>query len=90
MRPAWSGGRHEGWPPAAAWAAEEGRAKEKALFRELRIAAVPRGFRSSFRDWAAERTDDAPHAVMEAAQAHAVRNVEAPTPAPACSNAATA
>ena len=43
------------------------------LFRELGIPAVPHGFRSSFRDWAAERTD-APHAVMEAALAHAVRN----------------
>ena len=31
------------------------------------------GFRSSFRDWAAERTET-PHAVMEAALAHAVRN----------------
>ena len=43
------------------------------LFRELGIPAVPHGFRSSFRDWAAERTD-APHAVMEAALAHTVRN----------------
>ena len=33
--------------------------------------AVPHGFRSSFRDWAAEKTD-APHAVMEAALAHVV------------------
>ena len=41
--------------------------------KALGIAAVPHGFRSSFRDWAAERTD-APHAVMEAALAHAVRN----------------
>ena len=38
------------------------------LFKALGIAAVPHGFRSSFRDWAAERTD-APHAVMEAAYA---------------------
>ena len=37
------------------------------LLKELGIAAVPHGFRSSFRDWAAERTD-APHAVMEAAR----------------------
>ena len=43
------------------------------LLRELGIAAVPHGFRSSFRDWAAECTD-APHAVMEAALAHVVRN----------------
>ena len=43
------------------------------LLRELGIAAVPHGFRSSFRDWAAESTD-APHAVMEAALSHVVRN----------------
>ncbi len=43
------------------------------LLKALGIATVPHGFRSSFRDWAAERTD-APHAVMEAALAHAVRN----------------
>ena len=53
------------------------------LFKALGIAAVPHGFRSSFRDWASERTD-APHAVMEAALAHVVRNkVEAPRPKPA-------
>ncbi len=40
---------------------------------DLGIDAVPHGFRSSFRDWAAECTDT-PHAVMEAALAHAVRN----------------
>ena len=43
------------------------------LLRGLRIAAVPHGFRSSFRDWAAEQTS-APHAVMEAALAHQVSN----------------
>ncbi len=43
------------------------------LLRELRIGAVPHGFRSSFRDWAAEQTS-APHAVMEAALAHVVSN----------------
>ena len=37
------------------------------------IPAVPHGFRSSFRDWAAEQTD-APNAVMEAALAHSVKN----------------
>ena len=40
------------------------------LLRENGIAAVPHGFRSSFRDWAAERTN-ADHAVMEQALAHA-------------------
>ncbi len=41
------------------------------LMPRLGIAAHPRGFRSSFRDWAAENTD-APPAVMEAALAHKV------------------
>ncbi len=44
-----------------------------ALLRRLNIPCVPHGFRSSFRDWAAEKTD-APHAVMEAALAHTVPN----------------
>ncbi len=43
------------------------------LLTALDIDAVPHGFRSSFRDWAAERTDT-PHAVMEAALAHTTRN----------------
>ena len=43
------------------------------LLRELGIAAVLHGFRSSFRDWAAEQTDH-PREVIEAALAHEVRN----------------
>ena len=43
------------------------------LIRELGIQAVPHGFRSSFRDWAAECTYT-PHAVMEAALAHTIAN----------------
>ena len=43
------------------------------LLRELGFDAVTHGFRSSFRDWASERTHT-PHAVMEAALAHTVRN----------------
>ena len=39
------------------------------LLRELAIGAVPHGFRSSFRDWAAECTD-APREVCELALAH--------------------
>ncbi len=35
------------------------------LIKELGIAAVPHGFRSSFRDWAAERTNT-PREVVEA------------------------
>ena len=37
------------------------------------ISAVPHGFRSSFRDWAAEKTDH-PREVVEAALAHVVQN----------------
>ena len=43
------------------------------LLRELGFDAVTHGFRSSFRDYAAEQTHT-PHAVMEAALAHVVRN----------------
>ncbi|MCY4123476.1 MAG: site-specific integrase [Acidobacteria bacterium] len=43
------------------------------LLQQLGIGAVPHGFRSSFRDWAAERTDH-PREVIEAALAHVVRN----------------
>ncbi len=41
--------------------------------QNLRVAAVPHGFRSSFRDWAAEMTDH-PREVIEAALAHVVQN----------------
>jgi len=43
------------------------------LLKDCGIDAVPHGFRSSFRDWAAEMTET-PHAVMEAALAHTTRN----------------
>ena len=43
------------------------------LLGKLKIAAVPHGFRSSFRDWAAEETEH-PREVAEAALAHVVRN----------------
>ena len=43
------------------------------VFKEHGIAAVPHGFRSSFRDWAAEETDH-PREVIEAALAHVVQN----------------
>ena len=45
----------------------------RRLLCELGIAAVPHGFRSSFRDWAGEETDH-PREVIEAALAHVVRN----------------
>ena len=43
------------------------------MLNDLRIEAVPHGFRSSFRDWAAEKTDH-PREVIEAALAHVVQN----------------
>ena len=43
------------------------------LLKEPGIAAMPHGFRSSFRDSAAEETDR-PREVVEAALAHKVRN----------------
>ena len=49
---------------------------EKGLRRLLQrqgIAAVPHGFRSTFRDWAAEETEHR-REVIEAALAHVVQN----------------
>ena len=43
------------------------------LVKLLGIPAVPHGFRSSFRDWAAEQTNH-PREVIEAALAHVVQN----------------
>ena len=43
------------------------------LLRTLEIPAVPHGFRSTFRDWAAEKTNH-PREVVEAALAHIVQN----------------
>ena len=43
------------------------------LLREMGFDAVMHGFRSSFRDYAAEQTHT-PHAVMEAALAHTIEN----------------
>ncbi len=44
------------------------------LCQRLEIAAVPHGFRSSFRDWCAER--GVPREVAESALAHVVKGVE--------------
>jgi integrase len=44
-----------------------------AVMRRMKLTAVPHGFRSSFRDWAAEATSH-PHAAAELALAHAVGN----------------
>ena len=43
------------------------------LVREQGIVAVPHGFRSSFREWAAEETDH-PRKVIKATLAHVVQN----------------
>ena len=43
------------------------------LLRDAKIEAVPHGFRTSFRTWAAEQTN-ADHAVMELCLAHQVGN----------------
>ena len=45
----------------------------RRMFQKHGIAAVPHGFRSSFRDWAAEDTDH-PREVIEAVLAHVVQN----------------
>jgi integrase len=42
-----------------------------AVLRRMKVAAVPHGFRSTFRDWAAERTHF-PREVAEMALAHAI------------------
>ena len=41
------------------------------VLRDMKVDAVPHGFRSSFRDWAAERTSF-PNHVCELALAHAI------------------
>ena len=43
------------------------------ILQSVNVAAVPHGFRSSFRDWAAEETDY-PREVVEAVLAHVVGN----------------
>jgi integrase len=44
-----------------------------AVLRRMKVEAVPHGFRSTFRDWAAERTSY-PHEACEMALAHTVAN----------------
>jgi integrase len=44
-----------------------------AVMRRMKIDAVPHGFRSSFRDWAAERTNY-PREVAEMALAHTIQS----------------
>jgi integrase len=44
-----------------------------AVLRRMKIPAVPHGFRSTFRDWCAEKTDY-PRDVAEMALAHAIGN----------------
>lgn len=47
-----------------------------AVMRRMELNAVPHGFRSSFRDWAAERTNY-PREIAEQALAHTIGKVEA-------------
>lgn len=44
-----------------------------AVMRRMRLEAVPHGFRSTFRDWAAENTNF-PNEVVEMALAHAIED----------------
>ena len=73
LRGAWNGAADEG----LVFPTVRGKALDAAtiskLVKNLGISAVPHGFRSSFRDWASERTNH-PREVVEAALAHAVRN----------------
>ena len=61
------------------WVSTEARGKRfndmalSGLLRTLEVPAVPHGFRSTFRDWAAEETNH-PREVVEAALAHVVQN----------------
>lgn len=47
-----------------------------AVMRRMNLDAVPHGFRSTFRDWAAERTNY-PREIAEQALAHTIGKVEA-------------
>lgn len=42
-----------------------------AVLRRMKVDAVPHGFRSTFRDWAAEKTDH-PNEMAEMALAHTI------------------
>ena len=57
------------------------------MLQQHKIAAVAHGFRSSFRDWAAEKTDH-PREVIEAALAHVVQELRwrPPTRGRTCSS----
>ncbi len=56
------------------------------LLKDLKIGAVPHRFRSTFRDWAGEKTNH-PHEIVEAALAHVFQNkVEAAYAGRTCSS----
>ena len=46
-------------------------APTRAVLRRMKVNAVPHGFRSTFRDWAAEKTDY-PNEMAEMALAHTI------------------
>ena len=80
-------GPPENWAPARSGLWYWPRAQKALFLNELlcclpkhKIAAVPHGFRSSFRDWVAEETEH-PRKAIEATLAHVVWNkVEAAMP----------
>ena len=69
-----AGARGHRWPSVRDAKREGDRVVDTAqVAPNHEIAAVTHGFRSSFRDWAAEETDH-PREVIEAALAHVVQN----------------
>ena len=68
---AWDDG--SGWVFPSTTSQPHSRAAISKMVRQLGIQAVPHGFRSSFRDWAAECTD-VPREVCELALAHVHTN----------------
>ena len=67
------GGRRAGVPRPASRGRPLSENTHAKLLRELGFDAVTHGFRSSFRDYAAEQTHT-PHEVMEAALAHRIKD----------------
>ena len=59
----------------------------RRLLRQFGIAAVPHGFRSSFRDWAAEETDHPREVIRRPWRMWSGTGSRQPMPAPTCSTA---
>ena len=73
LRKGWTTAQSAGLVSPSAGGKQLADARLSKLLEQLEIRAVPHGFRSSFRDWASERTNH-PREVVEAALAHVVRN----------------